>query len=487
MEYAPGGSLANYIEQHKRSRNLVAESDVWKFSVQLLAALHTIHCRRIVHRDIKPQNLFLGSDGSIKIGDFGVSRILSSSRDLATTVVGSPGYLSPELCKGEPYGEKADIWAMGVTLSELCALRHPYGDVASQAALIMKIVNADPPSVPSIYSPRLVRLLFDCMQRRPDFRPSAHQLLLHSNVQQIAVQLRIKAALSSEVHRIQAEILGTNEPHARVEAWRRPASPHSSKFAPIQNRMYDDLPTHSAPISRRAASVHGASAQGVQLNSTQLESNYSRTNGEGHVKRVNEPYNDAAVNIDTLGGDALPTTATGSWDLRPVRANRKQPSARRSVENGAANKSAFVSNNRPPSGDLNQPKEPRGKHGHDPTLVSPQRSISRLQSSSPTVFSPSWKDARRPASSPSMSGGQRSPGVRLLALQNGGWGDVSASPLDTFSAKFFPRAALPLTPTSRAERWVDSSPLRNLVSQEFPRADGRIDPPTRLSSLFDGL
>jgi NIMA (never in mitosis gene a)-related kinase len=64
----------------------------------------------VVHRDLKPHNIFLGENDVVKIGDFGVSRQLNSSRDMAQTVVGSPGYLSPELCNGEPYNEKADVW-----------------------------------------------------------------------------------------------------------------------------------------------------------------------------------------------------------------------------------------------------------------------------------------------------------------------------------------------------------------------------------------
>ena len=103
MEYAPNGTLHSVVTQHQKLGRHIDESLMWRYCIQILAGLHAIHSRRVVHRDIKPHNIFLGANDTVKIGDFGVSRLLSGSRDLATTVVGSPGYLAPELCYGEPY------------------------------------------------------------------------------------------------------------------------------------------------------------------------------------------------------------------------------------------------------------------------------------------------------------------------------------------------------------------------------------------------
>ena len=133
--------------------------------MQLLIALHAIHLLRIVHRDIKPHNVFLGAGDVVKVGDFGVSKLLGGSRELATTMIGSPGYLAPELCSGEPYDAKADIWSFGVTVSELCALRHPFAGAASQAALVVRIMSAVLPPAPRRYSAPLGRMLQACMQR----------------------------------------------------------------------------------------------------------------------------------------------------------------------------------------------------------------------------------------------------------------------------------------------------------------------------------
>ena len=79
MEYAPNGSLHTVLTEHQRTARQIAEDTIWRYMLQLLLGLHTIHTRRVVHRDIKPHNIFLGADDTVKIGDFGVSRMLSGA------------------------------------------------------------------------------------------------------------------------------------------------------------------------------------------------------------------------------------------------------------------------------------------------------------------------------------------------------------------------------------------------------------------------
>jgi NIMA (never in mitosis gene a)-related kinase 1/4/5 len=89
-------------------------------------ALKHIHEKRILHRDIKTSNIFLTSNGTVKIGDFGISRILEGTKEETQSVVGTPYYMSPEVCQSKPYSYKSDIWALGCCLYELCTLKHAF-------------------------------------------------------------------------------------------------------------------------------------------------------------------------------------------------------------------------------------------------------------------------------------------------------------------------------------------------------------------------
>ncbi|OLP98319.1 Serine/threonine-protein kinase Nek5 [Symbiodinium microadriaticum] len=89
-----------------------------------------IHARRIVHRDLKSQNIFLSNAGGggciVKIGDFGIAKVLQHTRGLAQTLIGTPSNLPPEVCDSKPYGTKADIWSLGVVFYELLTLEPPF-------------------------------------------------------------------------------------------------------------------------------------------------------------------------------------------------------------------------------------------------------------------------------------------------------------------------------------------------------------------------
>jgi len=91
--------------------------------IQIFMAVQYIHSLKIIHRDIKASNIFLSTMNIVKLGDFGISRALENCMEAAITVVGTPFYMSPELCLNKPYTMKTDIWSLGCLLYELCELR----------------------------------------------------------------------------------------------------------------------------------------------------------------------------------------------------------------------------------------------------------------------------------------------------------------------------------------------------------------------------
>merc|ERR1719487_1931278 len=107
MELCPGGDLASKLAVLRQRSQRLPEASVWRYLLLLVSALRFVHSRKILHRDLKAQNVFVGTDGNVRLGDFGVSKLLESTSDLARTKVGTPYFMSPELCESRPYSSKS--------------------------------------------------------------------------------------------------------------------------------------------------------------------------------------------------------------------------------------------------------------------------------------------------------------------------------------------------------------------------------------------
>ncbi|XP_039221471.1 serine/threonine-protein kinase Nek8 isoform X4 [Crotalus tigris] len=174
MEYAPGGTLAEFI--HKRGNSLLDEETILHFFAQILLALHHVHAKQILHRDLKTQNILLDKHHTmVKIGDFGISKILSS-KSKAYTVVGTPCYISPELCEGKPYNQKSDIWALGCVLYELASLKRAF-EAANLPALVLKIMSGTFAPISDRYSPELRQLILSLLNLDPSKRPPLNEIM----------------------------------------------------------------------------------------------------------------------------------------------------------------------------------------------------------------------------------------------------------------------------------------------------------------------
>ena len=163
-----------------------AEEQILDWTVQLCLAIKHVHDRKILHRDLKCQNIFLTKKGEfccaasvrvtgagmIKLGDFGIAKVLQHTQDLAQTAIGTPYYLyalllwatcahrrsSPEICESKPYNNKSDIWSLGCILYELATLKHAF-EAGNMKGLMMKILRGTYPPVPTTYSPGLRDLI----------------------------------------------------------------------------------------------------------------------------------------------------------------------------------------------------------------------------------------------------------------------------------------------------------------------------------------
>merc|ERR1719478_245549 len=106
---------------------------------------------RILHRDLKTQNIFLMKSSQIKLGDFGIARVLEATKDYAKTMVGTPYYLSPEIIRDRPYAYKSDVWSCGVVLFEMATLQRPFS-ADCLAVLAGKILKDEIPPTDKMYS-----------------------------------------------------------------------------------------------------------------------------------------------------------------------------------------------------------------------------------------------------------------------------------------------------------------------------------------------
>ena len=137
----------------------LSEQEVWKYFLQVCSALHYMHSKRTMHRDIKPSNIFLTESGDVKLGDLGLSRLLSSQTVQVQTMVGTPCYMSPEAIRGRPYDFSSDVWGLGCLLYELVALKNPFmGKGLNYYTLGKKITKCEFDALPESTSPAVVDL-----------------------------------------------------------------------------------------------------------------------------------------------------------------------------------------------------------------------------------------------------------------------------------------------------------------------------------------
>jgi serine/threonine protein kinase len=182
MELAKGGDLKHRIEEQEKIGPF-KEEIILTWFLELCIVIKYIHQCHIIHRDLKPQNIFLTEDNHIKLGDFGVSKVLKSTADKGPfTVMGTYYYMSPELISGKEYSYSCDIWSLGMILYELCLLKYPLSHIEDDLPkLINTIVNEDltklDKNCEENYSVGTCNLIKKILAKNPYERPTIDQII----------------------------------------------------------------------------------------------------------------------------------------------------------------------------------------------------------------------------------------------------------------------------------------------------------------------
>jgi NIMA (never in mitosis gene a)-related kinase len=181
MEYLGGGDLSGRIGFLQRAKSRLSEAQVWRYSLQILQGLRTLHQAKIIHRDIKPGNLFLSDDfQTLKVGDLNTSKIMGDKK-LTNTVIGTPFYLAPEIWRNSQYDYRCDVFSMGCVVYEMAMLQPPF-KASSVEELYRLVKRGQYPPVSSKFSGGLKTFVAKCLVTNFKMRPSIRKLMDEESV-----------------------------------------------------------------------------------------------------------------------------------------------------------------------------------------------------------------------------------------------------------------------------------------------------------------
>ncbi|MBM6402307.1 serine/threonine protein kinase [Phycicoccus sp. MQZ13P-5] len=209
MELVEGEPLSELV---RREGPLPVER-VRAVLAQAALALGAAHEAGVVHRDVKPANILVTADGTVKLTDFGIARAVDGSGHTQTgEIVGTPHYLSPEQALGEPATGASDLYALGVVAHEMLTGRRPF-DRNTPVATALAQVNDPPPALPPHVGGSLRALVEQCLEKRPDARPAS--------ARELGERLGLPESDLGEAGRVAVEVVGSA---ARVEAHGTPVT-----------------------------------------------------------------------------------------------------------------------------------------------------------------------------------------------------------------------------------------------------------------------
>ncbi|XP_072575810.1 serine/threonine-protein kinase Nek1 isoform X21 [Vulpes vulpes] len=317
MDYCEGGDLFKRINAQKGI--LFQEDQILDWFVQICLALKHVHDRKILHRDIKSQNIFLTKDGTVQLGDFGIARVLNSTVELARTCIGTPYYLSPEICENKPYNNKSDIWALGCVLYEMCTLKHAF-EAGNMKNLVLKIISGSFPPVSLHYSYDLRNLLSQLFKRNPRDRPSVNSILEKGFIakriekflspQLIAEEFCLKTFSKCGVQPIPAKRPASGQSLASVVSAQKITKPAAKYGVPLTYKKFGDKKLHEkkplqkhkqeAARKRRLEFIEKEKKQKDQISLMKAEQ--MKRQEKERLERINRAREQGWRNVLSAGG-----------------------------------------------------------------------------------------------------------------------------------------------------------------------------------------
>lgn len=217
MEYMGGKSLEAVYKNLLSRGGRISEKVLGKISESVLRGLSYLHEQKVIHRDIKPQNILFNEKGQVKLCDFGVSGEAVNS--LATTFTGTSFYMAPERIQGQPYSVTCDIWSLGLTILEVAQGRFPFGSDKITATiapieLLVLILTFNPelkdePELNITWSKAFKSFIHFCLKKDPHERPSPRQMIDHPWIQG---QMKKKVNMENFIKKCW-EVVGADEEH----------------------------------------------------------------------------------------------------------------------------------------------------------------------------------------------------------------------------------------------------------------------------------
>ncbi|KFZ57529.1 Serine/threonine-protein kinase 10, partial [Antrostomus carolinensis] len=318
IEFCPGGAVDATMLELDRG---LTEPQIQVICRQMLEALHYLHSKKIIHRDLKAGNVLLTQDGDIKLADFGVSAKNVKTLQKRDSFIGTPYWMAPEvvMCetmKDTPYDYKADIWSLGITLIEMAQIEPPHHEL-NPMRVLLKIAKSDPPtlSCPSKWSLEFRDFLKTALDKNPETRPSAAQLLEHPFVSKVTSNRALRELVAEAKAEVMEEIEDSRDEAEEDDSSESASPPGKHKRDPSEASQLSfdgEKPLDSSlpkavngPVGTVKETTGGqsdkVSGEGISSDNDKLESNHSTKNLASSTITATQGKPDIILQPERLG------------------------------------------------------------------------------------------------------------------------------------------------------------------------------------------